>query len=110
MRRLPARDLLEYLRGSLGRVRPCELAKLLGHARQRAGIGREVPDLVEQPGSVQVAVEDQPRGAGSLERFRILLLMVVGRERERYQERWLAGRREFGHGARAGAADDQVGL
>ena len=70
----------------------------------------EAHNPLRQHGAGQVALQQQIRRAACHERLGVLPLVIVGRRRQRNQNRRLPGRRDLGQRRRAGTADDYVRL
>src|SRR6185312_7127300 len=92
----------------LRRVGLRERPSRLRHARARAGVGHERQNLLRERRSAGVPLQDHLGRARRRERFRVLPLVIVGRRRQRDQNRRASRRRHFRERRRARAADDQV--
>src|SRR4051812_7282889 len=89
-------------------VRPCKRPCGAGHLRAPWHIGDERAQARGQRLSGGVRLQQHLRGAGRCQRLGVLALVIVGRGRQRNENRRLPGRRELRQRRRPGAADDQV--
>src|SRR5207249_4772137 len=85
-----------------GRVGPCQRASGAAHPLPPIGIGRQGQNPFGQRGPGRVRLQQHLGAPRSGERFGILALMVVGRSRQRNQNRRLARRRDLGKRRGAG--------
>ncbi len=77
------------------------------HGQQGCAIGKQALEFGKQRLRGDLGLEHHDGRAGGGEDFRVLALVIVGRLRERHEQRGLAGSGELGDGA-AGAREHEV--
>ena len=100
-------DLLDLVDDAAGGVRAPECGAGRSHRRQAPGIAEQLGDQPAQQVAAELGVVDQDGRAAVDHPACVLALVVGGRVRIRDQDRRLAQRRQFGHGA-AGASHDEI--
>src|SRR6478736_4621673 len=68
---------------------PAQESARARHLLQELAIGRQLAHLRSETLAVEILFLDQPRGARLHEALRVDRLVIVGRERERHQDRGL---------------------
>src|SRR5947209_3543477 len=80
------------------------------HLLQARGVSQQVTDRFYQPLAAELRLGNHHRRTLALHGAGVARLVIVGSAREWDKNRWLAGGGDFAHGARSGAAEQQIGL
>jgi hypothetical protein len=81
----------------------------LSHGLYQPPVAKERPDDLGHIGTVQLAVQQHVRSPGGNQRLRIPLLMIIGSEGKRHEDRRLPERAELRHGAGTRPTEAEIG-
>ena len=97
----------QFIHDVFRRARPGELSSRGRHPAPALAIARERDHPVRDPLSCQITLVHHLGGTGRLQRPRVVALVIVGRGRQRNENRRTAGSRHFRERRRAGPRDDE---